>query len=190
VEQLFEALSLSFFSLSRCLKCFISSTSCKLQINLIRADKSVVSFNQINSLNISSVGLVLPSFRLISLFGLLVIVKSRFLNEDVVIIGNFLDLSLASHFFDERVEELTVHDFELVSLKLVVEGWVDIHVFQTFIADTEHLRVSVHDFLEDLILMNLFFHHISIVFKHHGDSIVISSLNGVTFVLALHFDVI
>tara|TARA_B110001450_G_scaffold244045_1_gene255813 strand:+ start:502 stop:801 length:300 start_codon:yes stop_codon:yes gene_type:complete len=99
MEQLFEALSLSFLRLSGCCLCVVSSTSGELEINLIGGDHFVVSFDQVDSLYVGSVSFI--SFDFILVFvGRTVIVESRLLNKNVTIISDLLNFSLSSHFFN------------------------------------------------------------------------------------------
>lgn len=72
----------------------------------------------------------------------------------------------------------------------MVESRVHIHVLQTFVADAEHLRVPVHDLLENLVLLDLVFHLLPVRFEHEIQTPVIFSLNGVLFLVLLCFDVL
>ena len=86
-----------------------------------------MSFDQVNPLNVSPVGLVLFSFVLA--FGWrTIIVECGLLNENIAVVSDLLDLSLSPHLFNESVEQLAVDDFELGRLEFMMESWVHIHV--------------------------------------------------------------
>ena len=77
--------------------------------------------NQVNPLNVSPVSLVL--FLFVLTFSCSTInVESKFLNENITVVCNLLNLSLTFHIFNESVEQIAVDNYKLSCLEIIMES--------------------------------------------------------------------